>query len=151
MAVLSRELTNKLWLTGLVLATILIVAYHSGLISQLIFFLWHFIGKSLVICVENITENNLRCQIEVLRVQKSDQTCWICIISCKKCKNWKWPLVCSNPNISASTWPKLKIKDSFEILRTSKFQNWPSFLNLVKIWGRYYQKNKLTTFFVDTV
>ena len=105
-----------------------------------------FFVEIWLIWVENITENNMRCQIEVFRVQKSDQTCWICIISCKKCKNWKWPLVCSNPNISASTWPKLKIKDSFEILRTSRFQNWPSFLNLVKIWGRYCQKTNWELF-----
>ena len=65
-------------------------------------------------------------------------------------KNWKWPLVCSNPNISTSTWPKLKIKDSFEILRTSRFQNWPSFLNLVNILWRYWQKTNLELF-VDTV
>ena len=63
-----------------------------------------------------------------------------------KCENWKWPLVCSNPNISASTWPKLKIKDSFEILRTSRFQNWPSFLNFVKIWGSYCQKTNWQLF-----
>ena len=67
--------------------------------------------------------------------------------SWKKCKNWKWPLVCSNPNISASTWPKLKIKVSFEILRTSRFQNWPSFLNLMKIWGSYCQKTNWKVFF----
>ena len=60
-------------------------------------------------------------------------------IHAKKWKNWKWPLVCSNPNISASTWPKFKIKDSFEILRTSRIQNWPYFLNFVKIWWRYWQ------------
>ena len=46
-------------------------------------------------------------------------------------------LVCSSPNISASTWPKFKIKDSFEILRISRFQNWPYFLNIVEIWWRY--------------
>ena len=41
---------------------------------------------------------------------------------------------------SASTWPNIKSKVSFEILRTSRFQNWPYFLNLVKIWGSYCQK-----------
>ena len=56
------------------------------------------------------------------------------------CEKWKWPLVWLSPNISASTWPKFKIKDSFEILRTSRFQNWPYFLNLVEIWWRYCQK-----------
>ena len=30
--------------------------------------------------MENITESNLRCQIEVLRVKKSDQNCWNWII-----------------------------------------------------------------------
>ena len=69
----------------------------------------------------------------------------------QKCKNWKWPLVFSNPNISASTCPKLKIKDSFEILRTGRFQDCPYFLDFVKIWWRYCQKTKLCTFFVDTV
>ena len=67
------------------------------------------------------------------------------------CENWKWPLVCSNPNNSASTWQKFKIKDSFEILRTSRFQNWPYFLDLVKIWWRYCQKTNWKVFFVDTV
>ena len=63
-----------------------------------------------------------------------------------KCENWKWPLVSKSLNISASTWPKLKIKVSFEILRTSRFQNWPSFLNLMKIWGRYCQKTNWEVF-----
>ena len=56
-----------------------------------------------------------------------------------KCENWKWPLVCSNLNISASTLPTFKIKDSYEILRTSRFQKCPSFLNLMKVWGNYRQ------------
>ena len=48
---------------------------------------------------------------------------------------------------SASTWPNIKSKVSFEILRTSRFQNWPYFLNLVKIWGSYCQKqNKFRNF-----
>ena len=59
---------------------------------------------------------------------------------------WKWPLVCLNTNISASTWPKFKIKDSFEILRTSRFQNWPYFLNLVEIWWRYCPKTNCQVF-----
>ena len=63
-----------------------------------------------------------------------------------KCENWKWPLVCLGPNISASTQPKYKIKDSFEILRTSRFQNWPYFLDLVKIWWRYCQKTNCIVF-----
>ena len=49
-------------------------------------------------------------------------------------------------NISASTWPNIKIKDSFEILRTSRFQNWPYFLNLVKIWWRYWPKTNWVLF-----
>ena len=65
---------------------------------------------------------------------------------CNFWDNWKWPLVCFNPNISASTWPKSKVKDSFEILRTSRFQNWPYFLNLVKIWWRYWQKTNCIVF-----
>ena len=43
---------------------------------------------------------------------------------------------------SAFTWSNIKSKDSFEILRTSRFQNWPYFLKLVKIWGSYCQKTK---------
>ena len=54
--------------------------------------------------------------------------------------------LCSNPNISVSSWQKSKIKDSFEILRMSRFQNWPSFLNLVKIWGSYGQKTNCILF-----
>ena len=79
-------------------------------------------------------------------VFKTVETGYFLISSCTKVKNWKWPLVCSNPNISASTWPKLKIKDSFEILRMSRFQNWPYFLNLVKIWWRYWQKTNCLLF-----
>ena len=67
-----------------------------------------------------------------------------------KCENWKWPLVCSSPNISASTWPKIKTKDSFEKLRTGTFQNWPYFLNLVKNWQRYSLKQKKEIFW-DTL
>ena len=63
-----------------------------------------------------------------------------------KCENWKWPLVWLSPNISASTWPKFKIKDSFEILRTSRFQNSPYFLNLVEIWWRYCPKTNCQVF-----
>ena len=51
-----------------------------------------------------------------------------------KCENWKWPLVSFTSIFSASSWPNVKSRVSFEILRTSRFQNWPSFLNLVKIW-----------------
>ena len=43
-------------------------------------------------------------------------------------------------NFSASNWSNIKSKDRFEILRTSRFQNWPYFLSLVKIWGSYCQK-----------
>ena len=49
-------------------------------------------------------------------------------------------------NISASTWSNFKIKDSFEILRTSRFQNCPSFFNLVKIWGSYCQNTNWELF-----
>ena len=37
--------------------------------------------KILIICVDNIKESNTRCQMEVLKVQKSDYKCWIWIIS----------------------------------------------------------------------
>ena len=69
---------------------------------------------------------------------------WLKII--KKCKNWKWPLVSWTSIISASTWPKFKIKVSFEILRTSRFQNWLYFLNFVKIWWRYCKKQNWEIF-----
>ena len=63
------------------------------------------------------------------------------------CEKWKWPLVSLTLIFSASYWPKFKSKDSFEILRTSRFQNWPSVLNLVKIWGSYCQKTNWKVFF----
>ena len=43
---------------------------------------------------------------------------------------------------TASTWSIIKSRDSFEILRTCRFTNWPYFWNLVKIWGSYCQKTK---------
>ena len=57
---------------------------------------------------------------------------------------WKceWPLVSFAFIFSASNWSKFKSKVSFGILRTSRFQNWPCFLNLVTIWQRYCQKQK---------
>ena len=64
-----------------------------------------------------------------------------------KCENWKWPLVSFTSIFSASSWPNVKSRVSFEILRTSRFQNWPSFLNLVKIWGSYCQKTNWKVFF----
>ena len=36
-----------------------------------------------MICVENISESNVRCKIEVLKVQKKDQNCWNWTISLK--------------------------------------------------------------------
>ena len=39
--------------------------------------------------------------------------------------------------------PKFKIKDSFGIPMTSRFQNLPHILNLVKIWWRYWQNNNI--------
>ena len=63
-----------------------------------------------------------------------------------KCENWKWPLLSLTSIFSASSWPNVKSKDSFEKLRTSRFQNWPSFLNLVKIWGSYCQNTKVQVF-----
>ena len=57
-----------------------------------------------------------------------------------KCENWKWPLVSLSSIFTASTWSIIKSRDSFEILRTCRFKNWPYFLNLVKIWGSYSQK-----------
>ena len=58
------------------------------------------------------------------------------------CEKWIWPLVSLTLILSASYWPKFKSKVSFEILRTSRFQNWPYFSNLVKIWWRYFKKQK---------
>ena len=44
---------------------------------------------------------------------------------------------------SASNWPGIKSKDSFEILRMSRFQNWPYFF-----WFEVVMKEKQTgTFF----
>ena len=62
------------------------------------------------------------------------------------CENCKWPLVCSTSIFSASTWPNFKSKVSFEILRTSRLQNWPYFLNLVKIWWIKRPKTNLCHF-----
>ena len=59
-----------------------------------------------------------------------------------KCENWKWPLVSLTSIFTASTWSIIKSRDSFEILRTCRFKNWPYFLNLVKIWGSYCQETK---------
>ena len=63
-----------------------------------------------------------------------------------KCENWKWPLVSLTSIFTASTWSIIKSRDSFEILRTCRFKNWPYFLNLVKIWGSYCQKTKKKKF-----
>ena len=63
-----------------------------------------------------------------------------------KSENWKWPLVSLTSIISASSSPNVKSKDNFEKLRTNRFQNWPSFLNLVKIWGSYSQKTNCVVF-----
>ena len=54
--------------------------------------------------------------------------------------------MCSNPNISASTWPNIKSKDSFGKLRTSRFQNCPWFLELMKIWWSYWWITKVIVF-----
>ena len=64
----------------------------------------------------------------------------------KECEKLEWPLVSWTSIISASTWPKFKSKFSFEILRTSRFQNCPYFLNFVKIWWRYCQKQNWEIF-----
>ena len=57
-----------------------------------------------------------------------------------------WPLVSLTSNISAYTWPNFKSKYSFEILRTSSFQNWPYLLNLAKKKLRYFQKPNFKLF-----
>ena len=62
-----------------------------------------------------------------------------------KCENWKWPLVSFTSIFSGSSWPIVKSMVSLEILRTSRFQKWPSFWNLVIIWGSYCQ-NKMWGF-----
>ena len=106
----------------------------------------YFFVKSWIICVENITESNARCQTEVFWMKKSDYNCWKWIIPyifiINFCEKWKWPLVSLTSIFSASTWPNVKSKDSFEKLRTSRLQNWPSFLNMVKIWWRYGLRKK---------
>ena len=64
----------------------------------------------------------------------------------QKFENWKWPLLSLTSNISASTWPNFKSKDSFEILRTCSFQNWPYVLNLAKFELRNCQKTNYKLF-----
>ena len=63
-----------------------------------------------------------------------------------KCENCKWPIPCSTSIFSGSTWPNVKSKVSFEILRTSRFQNCPYFWNLMKIWCRYWWNTKVELF-----
>ena len=48
-------------------------------------------------------------------------------------------------NISASTWPNVKSKDSFEILRLTLL------FDFGQVEAEILPKNKLTTFFVDIV
>ena len=48
--------------------------------------------------------------------------------------------------ISTSTWPNIKSKDSFEILRTCSFQNWPYFFNFAKFELRNCQKTNFKLF-----
>ena len=40
---------------------------------------------------------------------------------CSKCWISKWPLIAQKWNISAKTWSKVKSKDSFELLKPSRF------------------------------
>ena len=96
--------------------------------------------------MENVIESIARCPIEfwksrsVILTDKTGKT------HAQKCKNWKWPLLSLTSIISASTWPNFKSKVSFEILRTCSFQNWPYFLNLVKIWGSHGQNTNCKVF-----
>ena len=62
------------------------------------------------------------------------------------CEKLKWPLVSFTSIYSSLSWSKFKSKDSFEKLRMSRFQNWPCFLNFVKIWWRYCQKQNWEIF-----
>ena len=43
-------------------------------------------------------------------------------------------------NFSIKSWSNFKIRDSFEKLRTCRFQNCPWFWNLTKIWWRNWGK-----------
>ena len=52
-------------------------------------------------------------------------------LNLKKIKEWY--LVSLTSNISAKTWPNCTCWGCFEIVRTSRFQNWPWFLKLSKI------------------
>ena len=95
--------------------------------------IWHLAILSVIFSTQMtqpLTKNSK--EIDFLKILWWNHTeKWLKIT--QKCENWKWPLVSLTSNISASTWPNFKSKDSFEILRTCSFQNWPYFL--VKIWG----------------
>ena len=52
-------------------------------ISKKSLFLAFFFVKSSIICVGNVRESNEGCQIEVLKVWKSDYNCWNWIIWCE--------------------------------------------------------------------
>ena len=81
----------------------------------------------------------------VLKVH-SDFSCYYWEKTCKNIRTCKWPLVPLTSNISVSTWPKIKCKNSFEKLRTCGFWNWPYFFNLIKIWGSYGQNTNWHVF-----
>ena len=66
-----------------------------------------------------------------------------------KCENWKWPLVSLTSIISASTWPNVKSKDSFEILK--QISKLTLLFKFGQVEAEILQKNKLPSFFVDTV
>ena len=44
-----------------------------------------------------------------------------------KCENWKWPLVSLTSNISASTLPNVKSKDSFKSSEQADFKTYLTF------------------------
>ena len=107
---------------------------------------WSLKFPNWIICVEIITEIIARCQIVFWKSRRVILTAKTGKNLALMCENWKWPLVSLTSIISAFTWPNIKSKDSFEILRTSRFHNLPYFLNVVKIWWRYCLKTNHQVF-----
>ena len=56
----------------------------------------------------------------------------------------EWDHISLTSNISAKTWSNCTSRDCFEIVRTSKFQNWPWWWKSSKIWGSNRAKQNKT-------
>ena len=59
----------------------------------------------------------------------------------------EWDHVSLTSNISAKTWSNCTCRGCFEIVRTSRFQNWPWFWKLSKICGSNRGKQNTTNLF----